>query len=323
LAKKLRLREQVVHEIVVSEIAYIYDIKIIIEVYLIPMREKNILKKEQLAVLFSNVEVLRSLNIQFLKDLEKRIRSPPPECERVGDIFLVMMEYFKMYTAYCSNQSAAMELLNEVSRNSKVAAFLKAAQMDPLCKGLDLSAYIIKPVQRVCKYPLLLREVLKYTPPEHIDYADLSKAESKINGVVGCINEGKRFQEQLQLIPEIEASISGLKGLVGEPARRFLCEADWMVKMAGYESKSQPLHLFLFNDRLILTRTKGKGKYDLVDQVCVNRYFSVNNVNDYDDVRNGFQVAYPGRNWIIHGQPAEVTQDWLSKLNNRMLERRK
>ena len=82
---------------------------------------------------------------------------------------------------------------------------MQEAHQDPRLKGLFFSSYLIKPIQRICKYPLLLKvlwhfllssvsvlqqEVVKATPEDHPDYENLVKATEEINDVVGHVNEG-------------------------------------------------------------------------------------------------------------------------------------
>ena len=77
--------------------------------------------------------------------------------------------------------------------------------MKPESRGLDLFAFLIKPVQRICKYPLLLKELSKYTSDDHSDYADLKQAFDEIADLVDFINESKRKREELeQLIAKLE-----------------------------------------------------------------------------------------------------------------------
>lgn len=102
---------------------------------------------------------------------------------------------------------------------------VEICESDPRCRGLSLNAFLIKPIQRICKYPLLFRvhiifqfrlllikftskEVLKHTSPEEqARYQVLMKALKKIEEVTGYINEGKRVAEKLQRIVEIQESI--------------------------------------------------------------------------------------------------------------------
>lgn len=60
-----------------------------------------------------------------------------------------------MYTAYCANQPKAMEIIERKNQSFKV--FSDEAMLNPKCRGLTLFSFLIKPIQRICKYPLLLR----------------------------------------------------------------------------------------------------------------------------------------------------------------------
>jgi hypothetical protein len=50
---------------------------------------------------------------------------------------------------------------------------MQKAQNKPQCRKLDLKSFLIKPVQRICQYPLLLQELLKHTPDAHKDRASV------------------------------------------------------------------------------------------------------------------------------------------------------
>ena len=70
-------------------------------------------------------------------------------------------------------------------------------------RGLDLPSFLLKPVQRICKYPLLIRELLKNTHEDHIDYKHVGEALKRISAVVDFINEKRRQVEQQQRLQSI------------------------------------------------------------------------------------------------------------------------
>lgn len=72
--------------------------------------------------------------------------------------------------------------------------------VQPHTKAWDLPSMLIKPVQRVLKYPLLLDDLLKCTPPDHPDYRFLQMAAVQIKAVADEINEVKRKRETVDSI---------------------------------------------------------------------------------------------------------------------------
>ncbi|KXS17650.1 Dbl homology domain-containing protein [Gonapodya prolifera JEL478] len=91
-------RQEVIYETLVTEREYVRDLKIIIDLYLKVMREKKILPPKGLAIVFSNIEQILPVNVELLARLEdRRIRSGAVVKE-VGDVFLELASYLKMYT---------------------------------------------------------------------------------------------------------------------------------------------------------------------------------------------------------------------------------
>lgn len=76
-------------------------------------------------------------------------------------------------------------------------------------RGIPLEGFLLAPIQRICKYPLLLNELLKATPEDHPDHADVAKAAQDMKKLADTINEDKRNAEQL---PMIQDSIGGWSG---------------------------------------------------------------------------------------------------------------
>lgn len=74
---------------------------------------------------------------------------------------------------------------------------------------VPLEGYLVTPIQRICKYPLLLKELLKRTPRRHSDYTAVMEALQAMKAVCSNINEAKRQMEKLEVLEEWQAHIEG------------------------------------------------------------------------------------------------------------------
>ncbi|KAL2704711.1 hypothetical protein AAEP93_005782 [Penicillium crustosum] len=113
----------------------------------------------------------------------------------VGQIFVThMTQMEKVYTDYLKNHDAANKKLQVVQRNPKVGFWLSECQkgaMD-LTTAWDLDSLLVKPVQRILKYPLILRDLLESTPNDHPDRAAIANALEEVTNVSHRINELKK-----------------------------------------------------------------------------------------------------------------------------------
>jgi hypothetical protein len=75
----------------------------------------------------------------------------------------------RQYTGYCSKQLAAKSLLDRRKQDPRVEDFLLRCLQSPFSRKLDLWNFLDIPRSRLVKYPLLLKEIQKCTPPEHPD----------------------------------------------------------------------------------------------------------------------------------------------------------
>jgi hypothetical protein len=92
-----------------------------------------------------------------------------------------------MYALYCNGYSDALVAAEEIQQNGDVASVVQSCSMTKEAKGLSLQAFLIKPVQRICKYPLLLRDIIQSTPEGHEDMECLQSLLTKVR--LGWIEE--------------------------------------------------------------------------------------------------------------------------------------
>lgn len=89
---------------------------------------------------------------------------------------LLQLPGLNAYKGYCSNQLAAKALLDQKKQDRRVQDFLQRCLESPFSRKLDLWSFLDIPRSRLVKYPLLLREILRHTPPDHPDVACLERA---------------------------------------------------------------------------------------------------------------------------------------------------
>lgn len=117
----------------------------------------------KMRIIWGNLLTLAPINEALLTALESdavKQESGDYKQAQIGEIFIKFSSYLKLYSAYCENQPYACDVLAELRSDSQFEAFL--AERADSCvveeiRNLDINAYLIKPVQRICKYPLFLR----------------------------------------------------------------------------------------------------------------------------------------------------------------------
>lgn len=119
----------------------------------------------------------------------------------LGDAFAQhMVEMEKVYSDYLKNHDAANHKLAALQKNEKVQIWLKEcrAYAHDLTTAWDLDSLLVKPVQRVLKYPLLLDQLLEVTPENHPDFTKLDFASREMKGITVRINEMKKRADLME-----------------------------------------------------------------------------------------------------------------------------
>lgn len=261
---KSQQRQNVLREMYTTELQYVEDLETLISVFIIPLRAMELVSDQVIYAIFSNVEVLLGCNKEMVKEMDEATNGGTKDGDevQVGQCFTKLADYFKMYKVYSANQQVSLTTVEQQSKkNARFKSYVDVCHSDPRCAGLFLQSFLIKPIQRVCKYPLLLRELIKFTPEEHPDHEHLTKAFEKINEVVANINEGQREAEGLQRIIDLQKLIDGIDSLVA-PGRRLHKEGDLMYYKSAKTKHPEKRHVFFFSDLIMLTTKKGDKKFE-------------------------------------------------------------
>lgn len=255
----LEKRSKIAQEIIETERNYVNSLALLIEVFYKPFNEKALepescITPNDVKSIFSCIEIIFSYNREFLKDLERVIENWNPSTSKLGSTFATISHFLKTYMTYVSNYTVALRTLEQCKKDDTFDELLTDLELNHKLKNMPLTGFLIMPVQRIPRYLLLLKELLKYTPESHVDFKDLVIAYDKITSVANEVNEAERNAENLNTIYSIQTLLSGQIETILEPHRKLVKhgQIDIIIKQ-----KRKIGYLILFNDMIILTKQKG------------------------------------------------------------------
>ncbi|XP_072252800.1 guanine nucleotide exchange factor DBS isoform X7 [Leuresthes tenuis] len=310
------LRRHVMNELLETERAYVEELLCVLQGYasemdnpamsnLIPASLQS--KKE---VLFGNMpEIYHFHKRTFLRELEQYTDCP----ELVGRCFLERMTDLQIYEKYCHNKPRSESLWRQCSD----CAFFQECQKK-LEHKLGLDSYLLKPVQRITKYQLLLKEMLKYSKGcEGAD--DLQEALSSILGILKAVNDS------MHLI-----AITGYEGNLSELGKLLMqgSFSVWTEHKKGHAKvkdlarfKPMQRHLFLHEKALLFCKKReenGEG-YEKAPSYSFKQSLSMNAVGITENAKGDnkkFEIWCNSREevYIVQAPTTEVKTTWVNEI---------
>lgn len=160
-------KEKLLSEIIDTEECYVGQLEVILEFFVKPTLEKNLLSHEDFETLFGNIKTIYKINKELLSELTKGN-------DHVAQAFSKIAPLFKCYSFYASGYRRSLELLQNChKRNAKFSKFLEMQETRPEVQS-KLSYLLIAPIQRVPRYKLLLQSLCKLSSRFESDYITFS-----------------------------------------------------------------------------------------------------------------------------------------------------
>ncbi|THC94892.1 hypothetical protein EYZ11_005614 [Aspergillus tanneri] len=282
--RRLKKRRHVIKELVDTEYTFGRDMKVVDDIYKGTSSSCLDLSSEDVKILFANSDQVVRFSMSFQDALKEAAKSVyvMPKSQRwsskrarnshaskvdpdtsvatgiselendnatfIGQAFMTNMAYMeKIYADYLKNHDAANKKLQTLQRNPKVAIWLKECRewASDLTTAWDLDSLLVKPVQRILKYPLLLTELLDSTPSDHPDRASLVSALEEVTNISIRINEMKKRADLVGQVvgrkrkeSDVRAGLSKAFGRRTEKLRQQVGLSD-MVEDKDYDALSQ------------------------------------------------------------------------------------
>lgn len=310
------LRQHVMNELIETERAYVEELLCVLEGYAAEMDNPlmaHLISPElqnKKDILFGNMEEIYHFhNRIFLRELENYVEYP----ELVGRCFLDQMEDFQIYEKYCQNKPRSESLWRQFSDS----IFFQECQRK-LDHKLSLDSYLLKPVQRITKYQLLLKEMLKYS--KNCEGAeDLQEALNSILGILKAVNDSMH-----------QIAITGYDGNLNELGKLLMQGSFnvWTDHKKGHSKvkdlarfKPMQRHLFLHEKAVLFCKKReenGEG-YEKAPSYSYKHSLNMAAVGITENVKGDakkFEIWYNAREevYIIQAPTPEVKATWVNEI---------
>nr|XP_034300285.1 protein vav-like isoform X6 [Crassostrea gigas] len=222
---------------------------------------KDIISKADRDVIFAHIEKLLDVHEKFQAELQSACTSGKP---KIGEVFVKYKKSLLLYGNYCSDMPKAQERLEEVTRrNEHIRTQIEACEQKANDGKFKLRDLLHVPMQRVLKYHLLLRELIKQSGKQAEDKDSLEQGLEAMMDLSLYVNEVKRDNETLQLIEEIQSSIGDLQMYLPKtPANTTLkdygrLQKDGELKVKNHtDNKIRIRYIFLFDKVMLMCKAK-------------------------------------------------------------------
>ncbi|EFA84103.1 pleckstrin domain-containing protein [Heterostelium album PN500] len=223
-----------------------------------------------------------------------------------------MAPFLRAYTVYSNSYNSSILLLSSLTKsNPSFSSFLSKCLLKPASKGLNLSSYLIMPIQRIPRYKLLLENLLAKSPENHVDYVDLKEALTMIGSVASELDE-RLLQFQIKhRVLDIQNSLVGMDEDIVKPTRVFFKEGD-LKKISDRVVNTR--HFFLFNDLLIYAQKEKKNLYRFKHSFPLLQCW-VKDLPDTPRFNCLFQIISPNKTYFLCAPSEADKQSWMKMLN--------
>uniref|UniRef100_A0A3Q2ZY59 Kalirin RhoGEF kinase a n=2 Tax=Kryptolebias marmoratus TaxID=37003 RepID=A0A3Q2ZY59_KRYMA len=306
--KSARKKEFIMAELLQTEKTYVRDLQECIETYLWEMTSgeeeipSGILNKEQ--IIFGNIQEIYDFhNNIFLKELVNYEQLP----EDVGHCFVTWADKFHIYVDYCKNKPDSSQLILE-----HAGTFFDDIQQR---RGLvnSINSCLIKPVQRITKYQLLLKELLSC--------CEEGKGEIK-DGLEVMLSVPKRANDAMHL-----AMLEGFEENLEVQGELILQDSFQVWDPRSLIRKGRDRHLFLFEFSLVFSKeikdSAGRTKYQYKNKLLTSELGVTEHIegDPYKFALWAGRTPSSDNKTVLKASSMEAKQEWIKNIREVIQER--
>ncbi|XP_075237860.1 uncharacterized protein LOC142334073 isoform X2 [Lycorma delicatula] len=298
LTKEERKLQEAKFEVMTSEASYFKSL-IVLEKHFAAsplLQDESVLSAKDRKSLFGCITPVRKCSEKLLSSLDKCWQESIMLAGICDIIHRHAIHYFQVYISYCSNQidlNATLKKLKET--NKKFEDTLAHLEADPKCESLSLHSFLMLPMQRITRMPLLVDAILSKLEISHPEYSSCQFALKTLNEFVQRCNEETRQQERVIEMMKLSSQLDFSKDVRTLPIvskNRWLVRSGQVIQLnldtrqtfgRRFTKSGSKITLFLFNDVLLLAKRKSNEDGYVVIDHCQKNLIQM---NEEDDVVN-------------------------------------
>ncbi|KAM9734222.1 rho guanine nucleotide exchange factor 26-like [Menidia menidia] len=273
MSQEERKKQEAIFEVISSEHSYLHSLEILIRMFKNSTELRGTMTKTEHHHLFSNITDVCEASKKFFKELEERHHQSVVIDDISDIVFKHAQSNFDPYITYCSNEVYQQRTLQKlVSNNPAFKDVLTRIEGHPECRSLPMISFLILPMQRITRLPLLMDTICQKMPKDSAQYEQCKKGLQAVSKVVRKCNEGARRMERTEMMFTINLQLEfKIKPFPLVSSSRWMVkrgELTAFVEDSGLflkRTSRQQVYFFLFNDVFIVTRKKSEDSYTVID----------------------------------------------------------
>uniref|UniRef100_A0A8P0PIT6 Rho guanine nucleotide exchange factor 26 n=1 Tax=Canis lupus familiaris TaxID=9615 RepID=A0A8P0PIT6_CANLF len=273
VSQEERKRQEAIFEVISSEHSYLLSLEILIRMFKNSKELGDTMTKTESHHLFSNITDVCEASKKFFTELEARHQNNI----FIDDISDIVEKHtastFDPYVKYCTNEVYQQRTLQKLlATNPSFKEVLSRIESHEDCRNLPMISFLILPMQRVTRLPLLMDTICQKTPKDSPKYEVCKRALKEVSKLVRLCNEGARKMERTEMMYTINSQLEfKIKPFPLVSSSRWLVKRGELTAyvedtvLFSRRTSKQQVYFFLFNDVLIITKKKSEESYNVND----------------------------------------------------------
>ncbi|XP_027137513.1 A-kinase anchor protein 13 isoform X2 [Larimichthys crocea] len=291
LDKELVKRQDVVYELMQTEMHHIRTLRIMSDVYSKGLQKEVQLELQTVEKLFPALDELLELHTQHLFRLLERKRESQLEwgsseggfiISRIGDILVSQFSgsngesMKRVYGRFCSRHNEAVNFYKDLlTKDKRFKAFIKKKMSSSIVRRLGIPECILLVTQRITKYPVLIQRMLQHTKESEEDYEDLTDAVRLVKEVIAAVDSKVNEHEKRRRLKDFHGRMDSKSIMMMKSGQMFAREDllrrrlihDGVLQLKNSQGRLKDVHALLLSDVFVFLQEKDqKFVFAMLDQ---------------------------------------------------------
>ncbi|XP_070758273.1 A-kinase anchor protein 13 [Enoplosus armatus] len=291
LDKELVKRQDVIYELMQTEMHHIRTLRIMSEVYSKGLQKEVQLELQTVEKLFPVIDELLELHTQHILHLLERKRESQLEgggmeggfiINRIGDILISQFSgsngesMKRIYGRFCSRHNEAVNFYKDLlTKDKRFKAFIKKKMSSSIVRRLGIPECILLVTQRITKYPVLIQRMLQHTKESEEDYDDLTEAVRLVKEVIAAVDNKVNEHEKRRRLKDFHSRMDSKSIMMMKSGQIFAREDllrrrlihDGVLQLKNSQGRLKDVHALLLSDVFVFLQEKDqKYVYAMLDQ---------------------------------------------------------